>query len=318
MNRELLERILSENLKRLTDLETAKELRGSSQNENAVLQLSSAALFLLADKLFSAENYHFRAEQIIASLYSGKEGSPFYLREKTHHRKPRFDDAAWIVWSSLIIASECPGLDQKYRIREQTEKYLNELLGAFEKTFMNYTESAPGHWTHPDDEWEGFPDLPHHGSSCCLAFCAAEKHASPNPRYQQYIQQYHEFLAAMISAVAPEEVPYAVLSTVVAAKTFPAQHHYRVLADAFGERFMNNIHAKAHEKNLSPDVTLPALQAFAALTELPEHQDLYKTYLFSNLYEKNDRHQETFALKSVIMMSFTLAMELANRSILDM
>ena len=105
------------------------------------------------------------------------------------------------------------------------------LTEAFEQAFLHYTERHPGHWTCPG--WDDFPDMPSVGACVILAFLAARSAGMNTPRSDSLIQPYHEFLGAMMNVCSPEEAFFASLCADAAAREFPGEKHYALLAEAF-------------------------------------------------------------------------------------
>ena len=105
------------------------------------------------------------------------------------------------------------------------------LTEAFERAFLHYTEQHPGHWTCPG--WDGSPDMPSVGACVILAFLAARRAGMNTSRSDRLIQPYHEFLGAMMNVCPPEEAFFASLCADAAAREFPGEKHYALLAEAF-------------------------------------------------------------------------------------
>ncbi len=112
-------------------------------------------------------------------------------------------------------------------------RLFGNLVKAFRKTFLHYTKAYPDHWIHPEKRWTGFPDLPECGCCVILAFLTAHVTGNRTPESDAMIQQYHEFLAAMMPVYTKVQCIYAYRTTALAAQFFPDEKHYAILAEQF-------------------------------------------------------------------------------------
>lgn len=107
------------------------------------------------------------------------------------------------------------------------------LTGSFKRTFLHYTKKTPGHWTDPAGTWTGYPDLPRTGSCVCLAFMAGHVCGMPCDETDELVMMYHQFAGAMSPSFVPEDVYYAYLAAETAARLYPEEGHYKILADSW-------------------------------------------------------------------------------------
>ncbi len=260
---------------------------------------------LTADRLFPGRGWHekadshsFRLSGEALSAGSPSSGSAILQgrkEEAPHSPAPSscppetFQKEALDLSGAYFLLREFPREAEVFLLAERAEKLLGRLFGAFERTFMNYTEKEPGHWVDPEEgSRKGFLDSPCHGSLLCLAFASAEIHApGKDLRCRQYLQQYHEFLGAVFPALTPGDLAFALPAAVLAAKLFPEETHFRILAEAFAEKFLKEKRKKEEKtekgaENGEPDHSVSAAAAIAIsfLTGNPETYHDWEKRLF--------------------------------------
>lgn len=257
---------------------------------------------LTADRLFPGRGWHekadshsFRLSGEALSAGSPSSGSAILQgrkEEAPHSPAPSscppetFQKEALDLSGAYFLLREFPREAEVFLLAERAEKLLGRLFGAFERTFMNYTEKEPGHWVDPEEgSRKGFLDSPCHGSLLCLAFASAEIHApGKDLRCRQYLQQYHEFLGAVFPALTPGDLAFALPAAVLAAKLFPEETHFRILAEAFAEKFLKEKEEKTEKgaENGEPDHSVSAAAAIAIsfLTGNPETYHDWEKRLF--------------------------------------